>query len=110
MLDDGVRTVDDKFSLTPQELKTMITAIREAQAALGSLIKKPTQAEVKEKLLAGRSLWVVEGIRRGEKFSLSNLKSLRPGIGLSPMLIDQVLGKRSKKNIAKNSPLKRSYY
>lgn len=110
ILNDGISTIDDKFSLTPQELKTMITAIREAQAALGSLIKKPTQAEVKEKLLVGRSLWVVEDIRRGEKFGLNNLKSLRPGIGLSPMLIDQVLGKRSKKDITKNSPLKRSYY
>jgi pseudaminic acid synthase len=109
-LDDGVQTVDSKFSLTPGQLEIMINGIREAQVALGTGKKTPTQAEKKEKLAGARSLWVVKTIRKGEKITHENVKSLRPGIGLSPMLIDQVLGKRSKKDIAKNSPLKRGYY
>ncbi|MBI2010389.1 MAG: N-acetylneuraminate synthase family protein [Candidatus Chisholmbacteria bacterium] len=105
-LDDGVHTVDDKFSLNPGELTTMVKWIKQAEAAVGKARKKPTPAELKERMWR-RSLWVVREIKAGELFSKESVKSLRPNLGLSPLYIDQVLGKRAKKNITKNTPLTR---
>lgn len=107
MLDDGISTVDDKFSLKPSELIQMVRAIRDTESALGSVEKRPTEKELAERLLGRRSLWVVKDILRGEKINAENVRSLRPGVGLSPLFYDKVMGCAAKVDIKSGTPLSR---
>ena len=59
----------------------------------------------KKNLVYRRSLFAVEEIKKGQKFSNNNLKSLRPKIGLDPIFIKKLLGKKSKIKIATNTPI-----
>lgn len=104
-LDDGVDTVDAQFSVNPIELEQMVKQIHEIELSLGNGIKKPTDREIKERLQARRSLWVVENIKKGDKMNAHNVKSLRPGLGLSPIYYDKVMNRRARRNIAAKSPL-----
>lgn len=104
-LDDGVHTVDDKFSLTPQQLKEMVDGIRSIEKALGSTEKKPSAIEEWEKVQARRSLWVVKDIEEGEKISPDNVQSLRPGIGLPSQYYDVIMGKQVTRNLKAGKPL-----
>ncbi len=105
MLDDGVSTVDDKFSLNPTELKIMVQAIRDTEAALGNVEKKPTEKELAERLLGRRSLWATRTIAAGEPLTADNVRSLRPGVGLSPLEYDVVMGKKAKQTILSGTAL-----
>ena len=104
-LADGVKTVDDQFSLTSTELKTMVTGIRDIEKALGSSAKIASPAEEREKIQARRSLWVVKNIEQGEKISPQNVACLRPGIGLSPQFYDLIMGKKALHTLKAGSPL-----
>lgn len=105
-LDDGVQTIDDQFSLDPQELTRMVQAIRQAEAARGRTRKIITPSERKERK-GRRSLWVIKPIKQGEKITEKNLMILQPALGLSPLWWDKVMGKKAKRNLAVNTPLQR---
>lgn len=105
ILDDGVKTIDAKFSLTPSQLKEMITAIRIVESGLGSPHKGPSELEEKEKILARRSLWIIQDIAAGETFTTENIKCLRPGLGLSPLFYDLVIGHRATRTLKAVKPL-----
>jgi len=105
ILDDGVNTVDDKFSLTPNKLKEMISNIRDVEKGLGSSYKGPSELEKKEKILARRSLWITKDIAKGEKLTPENIKCLRPGLGLSPLQYDLVLNHQASHDLKANQPL-----
>ncbi len=96
MLDDGVSTIDDKFSLSPREFKAMVDGIRQVEKALGSYQKEPTHREEKEKLQARRSLWVTQDVKAGESFTKENIGVLRPGTGLSPLHYDLVMSSQAR--------------
>lgn len=91
---------DHKASLEPFELKAMIVAIRNIEQALGDGIKRPSASEAKNKSIARRSLVAARAIRAGEIFNASNLTAKRPGIGLSPMRWDEVVGRTAPRNFA----------
>lgn len=76
---------DHKASLEPAELKNMITAIREVEAALGRSQKIPTPKELDTKKVARKSLVAAKPIKYGENFSEENMITQRPGTGISPM-------------------------
>lgn len=105
ILDDGVKTIDAKFSLTPSELKMMVKTIHEVERALGKEIKKPSKTEMRERVQARRSLWIVKDIKKGEKITTKNAQSLRPGLGLSPIFYDKVMVRRAARNLKAGSPL-----
>lgn len=104
-LDDNERALDDKFSLTPRELKLLVEGIRTVEQALGSSEKKPSPKEEWEKVQARSSLWVIKDIQKGEVFSEDNINSLRPGIGLSSQFYDVVIGKKAARNMKAQTPL-----
>jgi pseudaminic acid synthase len=104
-LDDGIQTVDDKFSLTPSEFKVMVDNIRSIEKALGSTEKKPSKIEEKEKIQARRSLWVVKNIEAGDEINSKNVECLRPGIGLSPHFYDVIMGKKASRQLNAGKPL-----
>lgn len=94
-LDRNLPGPDHKASLEPNELKAMVTAIRNIESALGDGIKRPAASEIKNRDIARKSIVAAKAIRVGEIFSEANLTTKRPGYGLSPMRWDEVLGRKS---------------
>jgi len=90
---------DHKASLEPEELKTMIEAVRTVEQSMGDGIKVPAPSEVKNRSIARKSLVAAKDINRGEKFSEDNIEVKRPGIGVSPMKYWDIIGDRSKYNL-----------
>lgn len=91
-LDKTMEGPDHKASLEPDELKAMVSAIRNIEQALGSSIKQPSPSEAKNKPIARKSLVAKTDIKQGEIFTEQNLAIKRPGTGISPMRWDEVLG------------------
>ena len=91
---------DHKASLEPDELKAMVTAIRNIEQALGDGIKRPSPSETKNKPIARKSLVAACAIRAGEVFTEINLAVKRPGTGLSPMRWDEVIGRKAPHDFA----------
>lgn len=91
-LDRTLPGPDHPASLEPDELKSMIAAIRDVEQALGVGVKQVSPCETGNRLLVRKSIVAAENIAQGETFTETNLTVKRPGDGLSPMLWDQVLG------------------
>jgi len=90
---------DHKASLQPDELKAMVNAIRNIELAIsGSGIKEPSVSEQKNMSVARKSIVASCNIKRGEKFTIDNITTKRPGTGISPMRWNEVLGRTAKKN------------
>jgi len=94
-LDRNLPGPDHQASLEPGDLKEMVRAIRNVEVALGDGIKKPTPSELKNRLVARKSIVAVGAIRKGEPFTHDNLGSKRPGNGLSPMELPALIGRMS---------------
>ncbi len=90
-LDKTMQGPDHKASLEPDELKEMVKAIRNIELALGSSIKKPSNSEKPNIIVARKSIVANCEIKKGERFSKDNLAIKRPGNGISPMRWDEVL-------------------
>lgn len=97
-LDKGMEGPDHKASLSPEELKAMVTAIRQVELALGNGVKVPTVSEVKNKTVARKSLVAQQDISVGELFSERNLSVKRPGEGMSPYNYWTVIGNVAQKS------------
>jgi N,N'-diacetyllegionaminate synthase len=94
-LDRNLPGPDHKASLEPDELKAMVSAIRNIELAMGDGIKRPSSSESRNKDIARRSLVAAHALRAGEAFSEANLTAKRPGSGLSPMRWDEVMGRKA---------------
>ena len=90
-LDKNMEGPDHKASLEPDDLKAMVCAIRNIEKALGSGIKKPSPSELKNILIARKSIVAARDIKKSEPFTEENLTVKRPGTGISPMRWDEVL-------------------
>ena len=95
---------DDKFSLEPLEFKQMVNSIRKVEKAIGT-IKYLTSEEKEAKKCFRRSLFVTREIKKGEKISEENIKSIRPGYGLHTKHYEKVLNKTAKEDISRGTPL-----
>lgn len=83
---------DHLASLEPSELKQMVSSIRNVSMGLGRPIKGLSRSEAKNRHAARKSIVAAAAIRKGEKFSESNLTTKRPGSGLSPMKWPEIVG------------------
>lgn len=92
-LDRGLPGPDHKASLEPDELGEMVRAIRNLEIALGDGVKRPSEGELCNRDVIRKSLVALRPIRSGERYSVENLTAKRPGIGLSPMRWDEVMGR-----------------
>lgn len=97
--------VDDDFSLEPQELKQMVDSIRIVEKSLGQPKYGPADEREAKELHARRSLFVVKDIKKGERFSAENIRSIRPADGLPTKYYDEVLGKSATQYIERGTPL-----
>ncbi len=83
---------DHAASLTPDELTAMVAAVRNVELALGSDIKCVTDSESKNISVARRSIVAAREIPAGHTITAADLTTKRPGTGISPMRIDEVIG------------------
>jgi pseudaminic acid synthase len=96
---------DARFSLDACEFKTMVTRIRNVQAALGQPNYGPSSATEEKFRQFRRSVFVVEDMAAGEVFNRQNIRVIRPAHGLPPSSFDSTLGKRAAQPIERGTPL-----
>ena len=101
-LNKNLKGPDHRASIEPDELKLMVKGIREIERALGSGVKKPSPSEIKNKYIVRKSLVALKLINPGDLFTYDNVGSKRPGYGISPMKIDEIIGKISRKTFKKD--------
>jgi len=103
-LDRKLGGPDAAFSLEPEEFKTMVKSVREVEKALGEVSYELTEKMKKSREIS-RSLFVIKDIKAGEIFTEENIRSVRPGYGLPPKYLEDILGKRATQDIKKGIAL-----
>lgn len=93
---------DHLASIEPVELKAMVNAIRKTEKAIGRGIKKPSNSELKNKIAVRKSIVAGRSIKRGEFFTEENITAKRPGIGISPMEWNKIIGRKSKRDFERD--------
>lgn len=95
---------DAAFSLEPDEFAEMVRQVRIAEAAIGAVRYGPTKKECAS-LVARRSLYVVQDVGAGEQFTGVNVRSIRPGNGLHPRHLGEILGRTARTDIGRGTPM-----
>jgi len=95
---------DSTFSLEPQELKALVEEVRTVEKALGGIHYGLSQSEAKSHVFR-RSLFVVKDVGKGETFTSENVRCIRPGIGLHPRYLKEVIGSCASQNIESGTPM-----
>jgi len=103
-LDRSLGGPDAAFSLEPEEFKAMVKSVREAEKALGEVSYDLTE-KMKKSREFSRSLFVAKDMKAGETFTKENVRSIRPGYGLPPKYLKEILGKQATQDIKKGTPL-----
>ncbi len=96
--------VDSSFSLIPSEMSFLTRESKQAWDALGKIYYGPTEKE-KKSIIFRRSLYAVEHIRKGDTITETNIRAIRPGLGLPPKYYDYLIGKKANCNIKRGTPL-----
>lgn len=91
-LDNTMQGPDHRASIEPQQLCEMVRCIRNIEKALGDGVKRPTNSEMGNKLIARKSIIAAKAIKKGDMLTEENLTTKRPGTGISPMQWDSVVG------------------
>jgi len=104
IIDRKLGGVDSGFSMEPHEFRKMVDSIREVEKALGKVTYELIdKAKVQKKY--ARSLFVVKDIKKGEVLTLENVRSIRPGNGLHPKFLKNIIGKNVNKNLTFGTPM-----
>ena len=101
--------VDSAFSLEPEELKSLVIETERAWQSLGSVSYGASEAE-RGSMQFRRSLYVVQDMKAGERFTKENLRAIRPGFGLPPKFIDEVLGKTARTDLKRGTALRSDHF
>jgi len=96
--------VDSHFSLEPEEFRDLVTQVRRAETMRGQPTFGPGLAE-EGSVVFRRSLYVVADVAEGDLLTPQNVRSIRPGYGLSPRFLDVVLGKRAARAVRRGTPV-----
>lgn len=105
ILDRSIGGPDASFSMNEKEFTEMVKSIREAESAMGVIDYELTAVQQRGKNFS-RSLYVVEDIVAGDVLTESNVRSIRPGFGLHPKYLKNIIGKKFNKNIDRGTRLK----
>jgi len=109
ILDRKIGGPDASFSLDEKEFLQMVKAVRNTEKALGK-VDYTLSEKAKKSRAFSRSLYVVKDIKKGEIFTEKNLRSIRPGYGLHPKFLNEIIGTKALQNIEKGTPLKKEHY
>lgn len=97
--------VDSAFSLEPDELRSLVIESERAWQSLGRVSYGASTVE-KKSLAFRRSLYAVRDIAAGEPFTPENVRAIRPGFGLPPKYLDQILGRTASRAIPRGTPIR----
>ena len=101
----NIESLDSFFSFNLSEFANFVKDIRLAEKCMGEIdysISKSSRRSAKNR----KSLYISEDIKKGEKFTVNNIVSIRPGYGLHPKYFKKIIGKKSKFNYKKGDKLK----
>lgn len=104
ILDRGMGGADSAFSLEPAEFRAMVDAVRDTEKLIGKVTYELSAKSLKSREFS-RSLFVAEDVKEGEVITEKNVRSVRPGFGLSPKHLNKIIGKRFTNNAKKGTPL-----
>jgi len=104
IIDKSIGGADSYFSIDKKEFTKMVKAIRDTEKLLG---KVDYSMNDKKKISRhfSRSLYITKNIKKGEIFTKNNIRSIRPGNGLHPKYLNNILGKKASKNLSSATPL-----
>ena len=104
VLDRAHGGIDAAFSMEPAEFRALVDAVRSTEEALGSAayVLSSSSASARTR---GRSIFVAEPIAGGERFTERNTRVVRPGAGLHPVHLAQVLRSCARGDLAPGTPL-----
>lgn len=102
ILDRSIGGPDASFSMNEEEFTAMVKAVREAETAIGMVDYNLTEKQVKGKDFS-RSLYVVEDMKAGDIITEKNVRSIRPGFGLHPKYLNEIIGKNAQLDIKKGT-------
>lgn len=108
ILDRSLGGPDAAFSLEPEEFSFMVRAVRETEKALGRISYRLSERQKRAREFS-RSLYVVRDVHAGEEITTENVRSIRPGYGLHPRHLPEVLGRRFRRDLEKGTPLRWEY-
>lgn len=97
ILEKSIGGADADFSMDKQEFSSMIKAIRNVEKLIGKVDYSMTEKKKKSRQFS-RSLYVSKNIKKGEKFTEENIRSVRPGYGMHPKYLNDILGEISQKD------------
>jgi len=108
ILDRTIGGPDAEFSMEPDDFEAMVKSIRNVEKALGNVTYELSD-KIKKSREFSRSLFIVEDVKAGEVLTRDNIRSIRPGYGLAPKYMDQVIGRKALKDLKRGEPLKWEY-
>jgi pseudaminic acid synthase len=98
-------TPDSFFSMQPAEMKSLVEDLRVLEVAIGKTFYGPTNQEMSS-MVFRRSLFAVQDIARGDTITPENIRSIRPGYGLPPKYLKEILGRSASMDIPQGTPFR----
>ncbi len=95
---------DSDFSMEPHEFQAMVEGVRMAERALGQ-VHYGLSIKDRSSRVFRRSLYITQDLKAGESLSEANLRSIRPGNGLAPKFLKEILGRRAVVDLPRGTPL-----
>ena len=102
VLNRKINGPDASFSMTPDEFEKMVKSIRKIEAAMGNV--SYNSASEKSRVFA-RSLFIVKDVKKGDTITRDNIRCIRPGYGIAPKYLNDVLGKTFNDDYQRGTPL-----
>ncbi len=104
ILDRNQGGPDSSFSLEPNEFCEMVSSVRAAELSIGKKDYVLTEKQMSGKAFS-RSLYIVENVKKGDIITRKNIRSIRPGFGMSPIYLKSILGKKFASNFSRGTRL-----
>jgi len=101
---------DSAFSLEPSELEDLVIESKRAWQAIGKVSYGPSSPKEEKSLVYRRSLYIVEDVKAGEQLTEKNVRAIRPGLGLKPKYMKELLGKVATADLKKGTALKHEHF
>lgn len=108
ILDRSMGGPDSAFSLNIDEFAEMVSNVRDIEKALGKVTYELNEKSLKNREFS-RSLFISDNIKKGDKFTEHNIRSVRPGFGLKPKYINEILDKECNQDLEKGTPMRWEY-
>ncbi len=109
ILDKKIGGADAHFSLDEKEFKEMVNAVRLTEKLMGTVDYKMTEKKKRSREFS-RSLFIIEDVQKGDELTSENVRSIRPGYGMHPKYLKDILGKKFIENIQKGTPLNNTHF